>query len=738
MNPNHLISNYLVKVKELFSSIAFLESQFEEECEENEFEKKFQSSISKLKLLEIIHNKYVLGVSGFQGSGKTTLMQWFLFDNPEIVEWIPENHGVGENLPVLLTCKNDIKNVSAILYNVARAKDSNSCILEKKIKTPKECREILKNPKSSFIMVEIKLPNPNNILGSSSTFLENTSFLLMPGFEETYDEMTEDKSYRQDYMKMALAACANTLLVIDPASIPRGEQDKILKEIMEMFGETNALYILTNKDSDPPKDAYNRLLNYKIPEERIIETGTQTDIYTRDHVDNWRKELYKAICNNSHNKNGLREIQRRTIGKVVKEVNRLIREVEDIKDLGRAKLSEEDRQKINLFKNYDDSIRKIRERFFNNYDKKINLIINETILNIDAHHKDDKNWFEKIVDWFREKVGGPATIRKFKEEFENYFTKEIEKKGGQKNIKLELYNKTLGDLGVYQGLTDSQGLIDSGDYIKQQKNALGGLVGDNLSVMEAYTLDTNTIQNIQFLIGGAGKNKNVPNRAFKRAMKLIPYLVFDMQRIDCVLNNDESLESILLNKDSDGISDSFKTQFGDAQINVKSFLTGIAALAGVDYFPDGELNSIGGLMTVLFGKSTAAGTAGTASTAAGGTAGTTSIAAGGTAGTASIASIATGVAIAAILFQVINLAAIGHTLKKISTLTAFANKTRDELQGNMRYDFDLLYDRVRDFMEDRMSRYLDINDNTGALLKLEHKIKTAQIAGTEIKEHLRA
>ena len=738
MKAESLLVNYLERVKELYSATGILDEKFPDEMEEINHD--LERSISKLKLLSLIHEKYVVGISGFQGAGKTTLMNRFLFDNPlpEEDNWLPENLGIGENLPVLITVEKQKEKVEAILYEVEKRSENDgisdqNIVNKKTIMQPLEVQKIVKQPENNYLLLELIVPMPNKLLQHKrSSILDGTSFLLLPGYEIIDDEMEEIKRYRQEYMRLALRACANSIIVLDPRKVMQKEKEEVLTEITTIFKDTGALYVLSHCENGKKVNEIEYLQKkFNVNTNFIIESGTETETFTRKHIDDWRNKLIEKLADDAVGNNQIREFQKNNISKIILECTKLIRKVERLKEKIEIEISEDERKLEKYFDTFDKAVIKISEKYFDIYDTNVDKFLNETYKTLDEENYGEIR--KRIYNWFVEKFKGPEPISKIAGAFSDVLRTIIDKQGGDNTLLLKVYNQTQNELGVYSDLKND------GDLVSLKENAL-----EKITPNQNYQLNAGVIRNIQFLAGSDKTHTktdklNEPDGDFDNAMEILPYLVFDSQRFQ-LISDGKSLLNIFKDKEYAPASDSFMEHFGKAQINVKSFLTGIVALAGADFLPDGKLNNIGSLVTALFGSSKAAAAGKTATTAAtavvGGktaTTGATAAAAGGT----SVLGVMTGVAVGLIILNSINNATIQHGLKKMNTLFEIKDYQSDQIKSDIRNNFYTTFQRVRDLIQYRLKKYAFSNYNVGYKLKLKNRIQNCSIAYLELNENLR-
>lgn len=711
------ILNYLDKLQNVYSSSVYLSDRFPNDMKDVDL--KLERSIKKLKLLSSIYDRYVIAVAGFQGAGKSTLMNSFLYDNPKTAEesWFPLNLGVGENLPVLLTLNKDVAETKAFVFEVNRYTLKNSYsaktnIISREILNSAESRKIAIKPERNQLLLEVMIPVPKFFESiKADEFLTNISFLLLPGFEVIDEDMDEEKLFHQEYMRMSLAASATSIVVIDPKSIAQKDKEDTLKEIVLTFKNRKVLFNITREDSDSIDQALETIQdNYNISSEYILTTGTKNREYTQEKVNNWRKKLIDITIKAKRNQENTEKSQVDLLKKIIKESSYAISELERLnKILG---FEEDDRRRSldNLLKKYDESAELLVDTFTQIFSSNINSIIIKTRDNLDYKIR-NRNLGEKITDKLVELWKGPETIGEMKKYFDDGFNKSINEAGGVEKIKLEAVHRTEYNRGVYTDL-----LLESSSFEDLKENSL--TVNEPTS---EYRLSEKVIQNIQFLAGQETVTENTqqvkrPNEELELALKLLPYLVFDLQRYEIVKG--KSLIQELNEAPQQNASETFLNYFGKNAAGLKGFLLGIGALLGADYFPDGSFDNIGGIFSGLFG---------TGAAAEGAT----------IAGASTAVSIASGAVLGLVIAKSLNDSFINQGLKKMGMNQEFTRAYIALIEEKCRLEINRVFIRVRELVTHRLTNYSFRNELLGEVLNLEHSIKESRISSSEMGKFIR-
>ena len=206
------------------------------------------SSLRKLFIASMMHNKRLICISGLQGAGKTTLMKNFYGITDDFMN---VSLGTGERVPVLIT-EGAVRepNIHAI---AVRNDDGNY----KEIPIHYENDDIegiihaTKGEDKTIMYVEIIVPYKH-------TYNDGVSFMLLPGFETKND-------YWNDLIEFSVNSSDAAVFVFNETSFSNVGNEDYLRKIESKFG-SNVIYAISGSDSSLDDNAQ-----------------VKNDLFTTDH-----------------------------------------------------------------------------------------------------------------------------------------------------------------------------------------------------------------------------------------------------------------------------------------------------------------------------------------------------------------------------------------------------------------------------------------------------------------------
>lgn len=233
----------------------------------------------KIAVAQLLYDRYVIAIAGLQGVGKSTLLKQ-LYDLSN--EYVPENMGRGEKLPVLIT-EHEESDIRTFVRRAVKGDESDEYNLENVRVSPSVFHEISKKPAITDMWLELMVPKRYFSSG-------NTSFLLLPGMEETTNE---DEQVWQDFMQHALTMASTCVLVFDRTKLAQADNQNLIASMIEDFQSAKPIFALTRSDmydNNPLKSSVMERFSISSDEEnRVILTGTGG--YPRK----WTGDLIEAI-----------------------------------------------------------------------------------------------------------------------------------------------------------------------------------------------------------------------------------------------------------------------------------------------------------------------------------------------------------------------------------------------------------------------------------------------------------
>lgn len=313
----------------------------------------------KLFISEILFEKYIISISGLQGVGKTTLLKQ-IYSIPD--EILPENLGRGEQLPVLVT----ESDVSVIGLYVTRLKEDSEKqqIAVKQSIDKEEFFRISKNPKSTELILEIKVPN--KIFNT-----EERSFLLLPGFEN-------ENNWREDLVSHSLISSATCLFLFNEAEFADERNTKILNRINTEFESGKPIFIAsfsdTSKDENRTlkKDLIEKF-NLQNEEDRVICIGTgKIEGTEKDRIEMWLPELNKSLSKYSHTTSQFRNSQMENLRNIIEgELGDILESIEDAKDSSDFEIDLTELKAHKDLKLLNNQIKYIKEQYLDVLNKRL-------------------------------------------------------------------------------------------------------------------------------------------------------------------------------------------------------------------------------------------------------------------------------------------------------------------------------------------------------------------------------
>lgn len=337
--------------------------------------------LKKLWTLQILDKRYIIAVSGLQNVGKTTLMK-IIYKIPD--EYIPENQGRGEKIPVLITEEAGLKQFKTCSINIIKENDYVA-VKTIDISADKFKKEALE-PSMDCIMLELKVPT--NFFGG-----KGKSFILLPGIEEIQSEW-------QDILRLSLIGSASCVFMFNSTDHSSFKNKEIIdKEIREGFKEAKPLFILSK--SDQSKDNNEGLRQTVITDfglenesDRIICTGLE---YTSE----WIEKFKKAINNYSGTTKIFRRRQIEHLKDILKQLDICLKNVEDQIRMNKIKeeISEEKNNVEKVNKVLRDATNDLKVKFLNKLTPELNIYAGSLKKKM-ADFIIEKDIFQKIKEVF--------------------------------------------------------------------------------------------------------------------------------------------------------------------------------------------------------------------------------------------------------------------------------------------------------------------------------------------------
>jgi len=556
--PEVFLKSFNNRILKLLNSTEILENP--------EIKKDLKLIYRKLTISELLFEKYIISISGLQGVGKTTLLKQ-IYDISD--EFLPENIGRGEQLPVLIT----ESDVSEITLYVKRLKEVNKEYITVTESIEKEeFFKISKNPAYSDLILEMKVPN--KIFNS-----ENKSFLLLPGFENTKNE-------REDLVYHSLISSATCLFLFNETGYANQNNKNILEEINAKFESAKPIFITTFSDQskDENENLKSKLIkkfNLDNEEDRVISCGTGKLSTGENRMDVWLPELIKSLSKYSHTTSQFRYSQMENLENLIDdEIGRILVTIEEAKDRTYLKL---DLDKLNMVKEpielLDKHIKNIRRKYSKELEKNLEGFTIKPIAEITENIIAESNW-KKL-----KKMAVGASLKDIVK-FENIISDFWNSSNGYgvNNLHTIVLNNLLTNGFKFHEKLEVNPLANNqllGDFSQPEKTDY--LVSKN-TVSDINTLFITDENNLQF------------SHEFENSIKTLPLLCLEVIRIGTIKS-----QNFELGKHNLSTNDKIEKVFGDIDIlqsKASLILPGVFAILGIDAI-DGKIDTVTALSSAL-------------------------------------------------------------------------------------------------------------------------------------------
>ena len=223
------------------------------------------SSLRKLFIASMMHNRRLICISGLQGAGKTTLMKNFYGITDDFMN---VSLGTGERVPVLIT-EGAVSEPN--IHAIAVRKDEDGNYKEIPINYENDDIEGIihatKGGDKTIMYVEIVVPYKH-------TYNEGVSFMLLPGFEKNND-------YWNDLIEFSVNSSDAAVFVFNETSFSNAGNEDYLRKIESKFG-SNVIYAISGSDSSlddnaQVKNTCMEVLKVKEPD-KVVCVGQYSDV----------------------------------------------------------------------------------------------------------------------------------------------------------------------------------------------------------------------------------------------------------------------------------------------------------------------------------------------------------------------------------------------------------------------------------------------------------------------------
>lgn len=368
VNMNVLITDFFYRWRSLIGELLGSDSELLNEFETD----KMQDLHNKLALTVLTQEKYLLAITGLQGSGKTTLIKrLYNLDNT----YLRDNLSRGEVIPILITESNISEPEGYVVESNYTEKDG--FFINTKFVNPDEFDRISKSPFKEEIWLELKVPfrHFND---------DRRSFILLPGFEKDKEE------FSQKLLEHVLYLSTASVVVFRKDTLARSNNIEMISKIKEIYGEIEPLYILTHGDVNPEsnKETMEQFCNLLDVSEknRVILSG-DSNFFKENWVEQFNRMIgkYAFLTNESEQKKLL--LLQDLFGDIREEINLL--------EIFLKK--QEDKLILSESSSFERNTHRLVQQFEIMYEKVLNELEKSIIDSLQSRKEDAINCFNNYV-----------------------------------------------------------------------------------------------------------------------------------------------------------------------------------------------------------------------------------------------------------------------------------------------------------------------------------------------------
>jgi hypothetical protein len=708
-NPELLLRGLNAKLRALKRSLLFADEG------KTDLQKELNAVIQKIHIAELLSNNYVIAVTGLQGAGKTTLIKQ-LYDIGD--DWLPENIGRGEKMPVLVResnveeCCAKAQRIFITPVTEAGKEVDRQVSIEEVSIDQSEFVSLLRSPSAETILPILEVPP--KVFGSM-----NKSFVLLPGYEE---ETRENRNW-QGLMRHTLMSSATCIFVVNETRLADFRNEKLMEEIRDrIFSGGKPLVTISGADLRTEEQCaamsdqlMDKLCVRSEEADRIINTGTFTDGQTNNQ---WINKLTNALAKYSATEHELRQQQLEHLDGVLRDdLGDVLDQAKEILESSRISQNREHRHIDSLMEIFDRQVDDLKNKYQKAVQKKLNA------LSCDARDKTletlkDKGFFQRLK--------------------ERFWSNSI-------NLQLEMESLIKTSWGTAEGQPFSLQHVEIlNDLVAQEFNLLKAFPEDSttdrhallgqhyLTTDEQPEIVSQEVQdNLKMIFSpretGHGMGFDLKaNQKLEASIRAIPALTLELARISSIYpeyfghNFGSATDDMPTPTETlQSISADFNTLKG----SYGGIIKGIAAIIGVDLLQDGQIDTIPALLGAL-------GVGGEAAAAETATAGAVGVG-------ASAVSMWVGGLVAAAFLAI----SIQSQLNKVASKeAAFAQQAigmiRDSHFTEFRDNFDGMMKSVRDIFYERLRNRLQLPNELARVDNLNKAFADVREARIDTREAL--
>ncbi|WP_175107491.1 hypothetical protein [Pararobbsia alpina] len=572
--------------------------------------------MQRLLLAQVLGEFSIIAIGGSQGAGKTTLLAKLYGLACDDMSWLNANEGRGEQLPVLILEDPDATAAQGYVRHLHFDADVKRCELrETRVGDVREFHSACGGANPDVLLPVLRVPQ--KFFGGTRQAL-----MLLPGYERT----TRENRLWQLLMRQVIIGSSGCVIVTDSTRLANQQQQEILVDTLQADLKTLDTLVVVTKTEDLASSAEKRRAmrviaaqTFGIAEERMDSRVITAGVSDAAYVEQWLPELKAAI----------RQIGASTL----EHRNAQLAHLEETvgTELGRVLATVQSRSRTYIARNTDDADSE-------------QAMVNRCLETFDeSSHALREDYRKKIDTMLRTRTGQAWD-----------------------DLQTHLSNNHEGILpklkGVFDTATESQKKLQSDIAAAWSKGEpigtsfiqiLGSLVEGRLGIdtvpvavrlganaavpqrlgyadekgeaVKCRKLSDSTVNDLQALFCQHEQDDThrETSTALEASVKMLPALGLEYVRAASLLPDlvrlDEHRAKVTLNGDLISSLTNVSGQLQAFRSETSTILKGLAVVMAIDFFADGQLDSVAPLLQVLGlgGTQAASATAGGATAASG-------------------------------------------------------------------------------------------------------------------------
>lgn len=522
---------------------------------------------------QFLYDRYVISIAGLQGAGKTMIINqlYGLKRN----EYLPENIGTGEQIPVLIS-ENDENKIKTIVNKLVN--DNHEIKFIPVETSSSDFKNISMHPSNDDIFLELSVPSKyfNGL---------DISFLLLPGFEEN-----NDKDYWQFLTNYSLLNSASFAFVIDESRYAKEYNKKKIDDFLKEFEGSKPIFLISKSDISSDQ---NKSLSESLFLERKFDTDERDRIICTGDSDELRSQWIPQFINSINKYRNISSINRNKKNIYLKNI--LDDELFTIIDAIEEKSNRNDMNEYIQFNKKLNRILLPLKKSIDDLRKKYSKKLEDSLKYYIVKPQEDMRKFIADKDYFKKfKILLFGTNINDLSNFENKI-KEYWENSNNYTVD-DVWLKVTTEIGNIQKI-----LITGDNNIEKYKlRHLNDEDKEKLTIYNDKIFDKNIIENLEILFNKKNGNLEFSDEEFKTsllpAIEILPSLILENIRIlrffpteTKAINERDNRENI------NSVMDEFNFSMS---INAK-IISSFGVILGIDGAADGKIDSLPNLFSAL-------------------------------------------------------------------------------------------------------------------------------------------